>query len=151
MTSDDSEAQWIIGEVPIHGRPVLYVLIAELPDPDVRRQLPQLVVVSWKYNGDDNNGMPPPETNSRMMELDDILSSQFEDKVDSFRAYSRTGDNLKEFTYYVASTDAFMDRLNASLRDSPWFPIEITFVHDADWSDLRDIASLFNERIAPDV
>jgi hypothetical protein len=87
--------------------------------------------------------MPQPQTNERMQELERILSPLFEDQDDSVHAYNRTGGNLKEFTYHVGDPGKFMTKLNDALRPLPRFPINIAFVHDEDWSDFQDIASMF--------
>jgi hypothetical protein len=44
-----------------------------------------------------------------------------------------TGDNLREWTYYVKSETEFMVRLNYALVGVPAFPIEIHAVSDPDW------------------
>lgn len=144
MAQENEQVQGVIGTVPINGRPVIYKLVPQSPSRELRRRLPHLAVVSWTYRGDSNNGMPSGRTNKRMMELEDILSPLFDQRDDSVHAYSRTGDNLKEFTYYVADASVFMARLNEALVHLPRFPIEITFSQDEDWSDFRDIASMFD-------
>jgi hypothetical protein len=149
MTDKAEELTGVIGVVPINGRPVIYAIVPELPSRERQQELPHLAVISWKYNGDANNGMPEPQTNERMQELERILCPLFEDKVDSVHAYNRTGDNLKEFTYHVGDPGKFMTMLNEALRPLPRFPIKITFVHDEDWSDFQDIASLFARGRAP--
>ena len=146
MSDGKEDVDGVIGVVPIHGRPVIYAIVPELPSEQLQSRLPHLVVVAWKYNGDANNGMPDAATNERMLHLQDVLSPLFERRDDSVHAYNRTGDNLKEFAYYVADTTRFMRRLNDALEPLPYFPIEITFVHDEDWSEFRDIASLFRTK-----
>lgn len=137
------EASGIIGEVVEDGQPVIYALVPELPQESIRRTLPHLTIVSWKYDGSQNNGMPAPNTGQRMRQLEDLLSVSFEEKARSVHAYNRTGNGLKEFAYYVADPSEFMAELNSMLRPLPRFPIDIDFYRDEDWSDFQSIINLF--------
>lgn len=56
--SMDKEAKGIIGEATEGGYPVIYSFVNELPAKEIRRDLNWLVVISWKYDGVSNNGMP---------------------------------------------------------------------------------------------
>lgn len=140
---DQAETSGIIGSVTEDGFPVIYALVTELPSESRRRQLSHLAVVSWKYDGSSRNGMPAPDTNERMLQLEAILSEAFEDKSGSAHAYHRTGNGLKEFVYYISDPGAFMTEINRSLRSLPRLPIDIRFYQDEEWSDLQRLISIF--------
>jgi hypothetical protein len=140
------EATGVIGTIEEEGLPVVYALVPELPPESRRRELPQLTVVSWKYDGTARNGMPDLETNARMIQLENLLSDAFEEKPGSCHAYNRTGNGLKEFAYYVADPGMFMTEINRMLRPLPRFPIDIRFYLDQDWSDFQQIANLFRKK-----
>jgi hypothetical protein len=137
------EVSGIIGKVIEGGRPVIYALVPEMPPEAIRRALPQLTVISWKYDGSQHNGMPAPDTNLRMRELEGLLIASFEEKDTSAHVYNRTGNDLKEFAYYVADPGAFMTEINRVLRPLPRFPIDIRFYLDEDWSNFQEIINLF--------
>ena len=54
-----SEETWSVGEATIKGKPVVYKFMNEFPDDSTRSKMEWLTVVSWKYDGSTNNGMPP--------------------------------------------------------------------------------------------
>lgn len=45
-----------------------------------------------------------------------------------------TGENLREWTYYVKSEGEFMARLNRALSGKPSFPIEVHAATDPQWT-----------------
>ncbi len=53
-----------------------------------------------------------------------------------FDAYSATGNNLKEFVFYIANREQFMMNFNKALKGHPAYPIEINFYEDKEWSEL---------------
>jgi hypothetical protein len=109
------------------------------------------VIIAWAYDGTSHNGMPDPDTNAKMRLLEEKLTDAFEEKQLSERAYSRTGNNLKEFAFYVADTGAFMKQLNLSLNGLPRFPINVTFYRDDTWSDFGELVALFRtDSVRPD-
>jgi hypothetical protein len=58
--SNSSEAQekGIIGKYTEDGSPVILKFVNEFPTEDVRNVYRWLTVISWKYDGKQNNGMP---------------------------------------------------------------------------------------------
>jgi len=117
--------------------------VNEFPEDSIRTKFPILTVVSWKYNGEENNGMPLKDVNKKMIVLEDAL----EDAMDSSglyqHAYSRTGNNLKEFVYYCTKQDEFMDILNKSLVNHEKYPINIDFYEDEQWNEFRQLLDDF--------
>jgi hypothetical protein len=49
-----------------------------------------------------------------------------------------TGENLREWTYYAKSDEAFIQGLNLTLVGLPVFPIEIDTALDPTWSMYED-------------
>lgn len=143
-----AEETWSVGEAKIQEKPVVYKFINELPNQTIRYKMLWLTVISWKYSGTKNNGMPPKEVNAKMIQLEDALESMEGRETLYFDVYSATGNNLKEFVFYIADRDKFMTNLNESLSSHPLYPIEINFYEDKEWSDLVKLQNDF--RIAED-
>lgn len=141
-----SEAQGvgIIGETREDGLPVVFKFVDEYPAPDTRTNFPWLTVISWKYDGNERNGMPPKEVNERMIALEHVIAESLEDKGLCRHAYSRTGNNLKELVYCIADREDFTTALNRALQTHPRYPIEINFYEDPEWQDFRKLLELFN-------
>ncbi|AFM13965.1 hypothetical protein Turpa_3327 [Turneriella parva DSM 21527] len=142
IMSIDKTEKGIIGRTTENGRPVIWKFINEIPNDAKRRKLPWLTVISWKYDGDSNNGMPSKDVNDQMIRLEETIEQRLEKKGFCEHANSRTGNNLKEFVYYIANREQFMARFNEALTEHPAYPIEINFYEDPEW---KEFASLIND------
>lgn len=143
-TSGNSEGdEGIIGRYYEGDLPIVVAFTSELPAESIRRLYITMVVVSWQYDGRDNNGMPLPGTNAKMILLEDALEDIAETSILAIRAYSRTGNNLKEFVYYTRSQDEFIMSMNKKLAVHERYPIEITFYEDPHWSELAKLIKDF--------
>jgi len=138
----ESEELGVIGEIEEDGLPVVFKFVDLLPPEETRARLGWLTVISWKYDGGPRNGMPATDTNARMLALEHALDD-IEQKGHCRHAYSRTGNSLKEFVYYIADRERFIAAFNDALAGHPRYPIEIHFYEDRGWSDLQKIRELF--------
>ena len=139
---DQESALGIVGESTENGFPVIYRFVDEVPNDEVLSRFPWLTVISWKYDRDVRNGMPPEETNEQMITLEGAISGLATAGL-CRHAYSRTGNGLKELVYYIADQDEFMAAFNAALEGQPRYPLEIEFYNDPQWDDFRKLRSLF--------
>jgi len=139
-----SEETWTLGSVEIQGKPVVYKFMTELPAESIRKFMPWLTVVSWKYDGTNNNGMPEKSVNTSMIKLEDGLETIVGREKIYFDVYSATGNNLKEFVFYISSRDEFMVGFNKALKGHEAYPIEINFYQDAEWSDIVKLQGDFS-------
>ncbi|MFG0721042.1 DUF695 domain-containing protein [Pseudomonas sp. GLN_6] len=134
-----AEDTWSVGEAKIQGKPVVYKFINTAPPASIRQKLPWLTVISWKYDGSENNGMPPKIVNEAMVKLEDALETIDGRETLYLDAYSATGNNLKEFAFYIADREHFMANFNHALHGHPAYPIEINFYEDNEWNDLAKL------------
>lgn len=138
-----AEGTWSVGEARVQGEPVVYKFVNDLPDISVRNSMPWLTVVSWKYDGSMNNGMPPKDINEAMIRLEDGLETiEGRDQL-YMNVYSATGNDLKEFVFYIGDQEQFMANFNRALSGHPVYPIEINFYEDREWTDLAKLQSDF--------
>ena len=138
-----ADEKWSVGESKIQGKPVVYKFMNELPEVALRNKMSWLTVVSWKYDGSTNNGMPPKDVNEVMIQLEDGLETIEGRESLYFDVYSATGNELKEFVFYIADREEFMSNFNKALSDHPAYPIEVNFYEDKDWSELTKLQSDF--------
>ena len=68
-----------------------------------------------------------------MNELEDLLQAALNRDCFATLALVSTGEGLREWTYYAASEDEFMARLNYAFAGIPEFPIEIHTAYDPEW------------------
>jgi len=134
-----AEETWSVGETKIKGMPVVYKFMNDLPDKGIRKNINWLTVVSWKYDGTINNGMPPKEINEAMISLEDGLEKIEGREKLYFDVYSATGNNLKEFVFYIADREKFMSNFNKALTGHSVYPIEVNFYEDKEWADLAKL------------
>jgi uncharacterized protein DUF695 len=125
-------------------RVIWKVLNGRLP-PSEEDTLRIAAVVDWKYDGSGFNGMPAPGVNERMLAFENALAEKVESPNTCLLVFSRTGNNLKQFVYYVRDSEEFLKRLNDALKDQPRYPIEITFHDDAGWKDLKSFLTKFEK------
>lgn len=134
----------IIGEFKEDGRPVVMKFVGELPTAEIRGKYRWLTVISWKYDGSKQNGMPDADELDRMKRLERTIESELVDRGLCLHAYSRTGNDLKELIYYIIDRETFMTTFNDALAKYPRYPIEINFYEDAEWKDFQLILERFN-------
>jgi hypothetical protein len=142
----ETEERGIIGEYSENDKPVIMKFVNELPEKKIMDKFPFLVVVSWKYNGEKNNGMPEKKINERMILLEDAIEKSMESSKIFTHAYSRTGNNIKEFVYYGTNQEDFMNLLNQTLANHKEYPIEINFYEDKDWTEFKKVLEDFKEK-----
>jgi hypothetical protein len=142
-----AEETWSVAEAKIKGKPVVYKFMNELPDEKLRNNMSWLTVVSWKYDGSTNNGMPPKNLNDSMIQLEDGLEAITGREKIYFDVYSATGNNLKEFVFYITDREEFMNNFNKALNGHSAYPIEINFYEDKEWSDLIKLHADFGVQL----
>ncbi|MGB1040480.1 MAG: DUF695 domain-containing protein [Flavobacteriales bacterium] len=135
----------IIGKYEEDGFPIIVRFVNEIPHDSVISSMPWFTVISWKYDGATRNGMPPELINIKMIELEKALESVFWKNNICRHAYNRTGNNLKEFNYYITNRDEFMSQFNRVLKDHNPYPIEIVFYQDPEWNELHEIIDDFTK------
>lgn len=146
MDKSNTEPKGIIGRYYEGKFPVVVKFVNELPTIDTQKHFTSLTVVSWKYDGSSNNGMPTKEINEKMLVLEGALSKTIEKSKSYVHAYSRTGNNLKEFVYYSKGLDEFMPLLNETLQSHESYPIDIDFYEDPEWAELKKLLEDFKEK-----
>jgi hypothetical protein len=139
------EEKGVIGEYYEGDLPVIVKFINEFPEDSMIRKYPTIIVVSWKYDGKKNNGMPLKEINARMILLEKAIGRISDSSMQFCHAYSRTGNSLKELVYYAASQDEFMRLLNETLVKHERYPIDISFYEDPQWSEFAKLIEDFKQ------
>jgi len=139
------ESTWAISTYHENNLPIIMKSIEALPSESIIKQLPYLVVISWKYDGSNNNGMPDTDVNSKMIIFEEAMASAMEGTNQAMLVYSKTGNNTKEFAYYCTKQNEFMKVLNQALQHHEAYPIEINFYEDVAWVDLKKRLNALNK------
>lgn len=126
------------------GLPILWSYVPEMPALSEQRSMPWLTVIRWPYDGTANNGMPLPNDNQQMLALDGALG-KLEKPGFCIEAYRHIGAGLREFVFYIADRDKFLEAFNHQVANHPRYPIEIKFYLDENWSDLQKLINDFGD------
>lgn len=140
-----NEEKGIIGRYYENESPVIVKFVNKFPDDSTRRKFPMLTVISWKYEGETNNGIPLTEINNKMIALEEAIEKTTDASKAYLHAYSRTGNNLKELVYYSSSQGNFMELLNKALAKHERYPIEIDFYKDPEWNEFKELMEDFKK------
>jgi hypothetical protein len=129
---------WTIARTQEQGREVLLRFRSCIPPGVETGDYPHLVNIHWAFDGQASAGMPPPELHLRMRELEDLLEA-LEGPALGFLVVSITGNNRKEWVWYVADRDAYMKRVNEALAGGEPYPVEFESVEDPAWSSYTSL------------
>lgn len=144
-TSKDDEMTYGIATGQKNGMTMIYRFISKDPKPSEVQRFKWLTVISWKYDGRANNGMPNNSFSSDMDRFEDAIDEMLRDTRCGMDVYVRTGDGEREFVYYIADREEFTKYLNAALANHKVYPIEIEFFEDVEWLDFKKMKSLVNK------
>ena len=114
------------------GRKIIFRYAQEFSPTLDRDSLPVRVIIVWRYQSD--SGQPNSGEHQRMNLLEDALDPVLNADHFATLALVSTGEKLREWTYYAASEDGLMTRLNHALAEMEEFPIEIHTALDPKWT-----------------
>jgi hypothetical protein len=115
-----------------NSRKIIFRYVEDFGSTFDRASQPSRIIIAWKY--DSENGQPESEEHRRMNLLEDSLEPILDQDDFATLAIVTTGENLREWTYYAKSDEAFIQGLNLVLVGLPVFPIEIHTALDPTWS-----------------
>ena len=145
MSTPNSAAgseDWLLIKYERDGLPIVMKVMEDLPPAAVRDGFEWLTVLSWRYDASENNGMPIPEANIQMIQLESSIDILQEAEL-CVHVYSKTGNGLKELVYYISDRDEFMQAFNQALANQPAYPLEIEFFEDPEWGDLQTVHRVY--------
>jgi hypothetical protein len=102
------------------------------------------MVVSWKYQPQNEKGMPSDSDWERMVSLENLLES-LETKRAAFMMISVTCNGTKEWQWYSRDSEEYLKYINSALSGQEPFPIEISQEEDPEWSEHLGIKSMGNK------
>ena len=117
------------------GRTIVFRYAKEFRKGFQAAKLPERVIIAWKYKSD--TGMPSVEERKSMDRMEDLIARLVDNAGLSVLSLVSTGENLREWIFYVKSEQHFFGELNAALAGQPRFPIEIHVASDSTWETYR--------------
>jgi Family of unknown function (DUF695) len=125
--------KWTVATGRYNGKPMIVRFRSAIPSGVNIKQYPYLMVISWKYESADQNGMPSKSDYDRMVLLENLLES-IETKQTAFLTVSVTCNGVKEWQWYSRDQKEAMAALNSALSGQNPFPIQISQQQDPEWS-----------------
>ncbi|WP_422995483.1 DUF695 domain-containing protein [Undibacterium sp. Di24W] len=115
-----------------NGRVIIFRYVSKFASGFDRNSQPNRIIIAWKYQSE--KGMPSMAERQQMDAMEDALQPILEKDSLATLALVSTGENLREWTYYVKSEKEFFSRLNKALAKKAAFPIDIHTAADPTWS-----------------
>jgi len=112
-------------------KPLIFRGLSAVPTGVHEADLPDRVAIVWSY--DSQNGMPDSNTNIAQITFEDTLESLDVNAVGRL-VLVVTGNNRKEWHWYVRDFDDWMVQMNQRLETQPFYPIEIMHFYEPDWA-----------------
>ncbi|MBB4587917.1 hypothetical protein GGE50_003821 [Rhizobium leguminosarum] len=124
------------------GKPLIFRSMTAVPVGVREADLPNHVIIRWHYETD-LNGMPNTDSNSRQIALEDALMPLDVNAIGR-QMLVVTGNNRKEWHWYVKDFDNWMDQLHQRLATSRAYPIEISHTYEPQWASYRAFLAQVN-------
>jgi len=137
FTKDD----WFVGEAQTDDGPLLIRARSELPSEADRKRYHELVTITWTYDGNDA-GMPNTEDQERMSRFEGALEAGLEADKTGVQAVTLTGLGKREWRYYTADSERFLEALNRDLAEHEEYPLELELYEDEAWNALVEMLVL---------
>jgi hypothetical protein len=118
-------AEWALGTGQEAGHPLVVRTRTRAPKGVIPANYPASVEIVWRYDGDARDGMPTLELAAQMDECDEMLH-KLEGPANGILAVAITGNNRREWIWYVSNPEVFATRVNAVQEIAGRrFPIEV--------------------------
>lgn len=117
--------EWVLGTGSDAGHPVVVRTRTRPPRGMSLDGYPASVEIVWIFDGAAQNGMPTSDLAAQMDECDQMLHT-LEGPANGMLGLAITGNNRREWVWYVADAEAFATRVRALQAISGGrFPIEV--------------------------
>lgn len=117
--------EWMLGTGDEAGHPVVVRTRTRPPGGMSLDGYPASVEIVWRFDGGARNGMPTSELAALMDECDQLLHT-LEGPANGMLGLVITGNNRREWVWYVADAEVFSTRVRALRTISgDRFPIEV--------------------------
>lgn len=147
-SSHSNDDTWSLAEGREEGRRLLFRVRDQTPPGIQPKDYPILLNIYWRFQDSDNDGMPSSPTLARMRELEET-SDELEPAGHGFLTLSITGNQRKEWIWYIRDQGQFMIEVNRVLAGHNPFPIEFQTQLDSEWLSHKSLIDRINESRKP--
>ena len=136
--------QWLVLETVEGGRPVIVSAPRQFPNGPTRETYPWVTSIDWPYALRDR-GMPGDALLDQMLRLEEEVERVVMSKGLGRLAITRTGNGLREWTYYVKERSVAEVEIASVLKASAPAAVTFSVRKEAEWTTLREILSNVQE------
>ena len=126
------EESWLIGKFDDEGMTVFVRMRKSPPSPATLARFPDHISIVWLYDGSSNSGLPDSDTLQKMTEFEERLEL-LETNAIGLMVVSVTGNNRKEWKWYVTNSQRYMEAVNQTLSGHPRYPVQFELSSDPNW------------------
>ncbi|MDQ0462973.1 hypothetical protein QO010_000721 [Caulobacter ginsengisoli] len=138
MTTADNDP-WLSLQDGPDGDAVFIRALRTPPSDSDRAHFPVLIVAAWPYEHDGAGGLPDKKTYDQMHRFQEAVFAALVESGVGMEAASLLGRGVKEWRYYAADAERFLEVFNQALDALPAFPIEMQSYDDPDWDGLTEL------------
>lgn len=135
-----TEHSWTIAEGESNGVPVFVRLRDDVqPQAESGRYL-SWVRITWKYEADDEYGLPSDEELDEMSDFEEVLEESLEAGNHAVMVFVMTHAGVRQWLFYTSDIHKTTQRFEAlpkSLDDH----LELSSDNDAEWKEYRSLAA----------
>ncbi len=129
--------QWAVAEGEDTDRPLVVRFRSELRQVEDVSGYPQLLLVNWSYEGDEQ-GMPKDEDLNGIDDFEDMLTDALEKDFHSALVCVITNEGSRQWVFYTSNVDEAAVRINALPQQATPYPIELLADDDEEWIYFKD-------------
>lgn len=115
---------WQTLHVQEDGHLVVVRIRSAVPPGILQTRYPIVASIYWPVDPETASGMPTDRVLDKMLEMEDRLGAMDGPAI-GFMMFSITGNQRKEWTWYVQDADAFLSALGDHLADMETLPMNI--------------------------
>lgn len=135
-----NEDKWTVARGEVDGHAFIIRARSSLPSQADREFFRHLIVISWGYDAEANNGFPPEAVSEHMENFETALFESFnENSAEGCGVAVVTTDGTRQWRFYTPNTEAFMEAFNQALVGQPAYPIELEAFDDPEWGALDEL------------
>ncbi len=140
--SASAEEPWLLATGTHCDAPMVCRLRTRPPSDEERAQYPQLVMIRWTFEPeDDDDALPEEEELEAMAALEGTLHAAMTAQGWGMIAAVVTAGGVREWRVYTQDLERFQQGLNDALEGQPRYPLDFEVFDDPDWRAYDEIAS----------
>ncbi len=134
-----TDDNWTFSRGTVNGHPVIVRARAALPPKAEREVFSHLILISWAYDSEANDGFPSEPVRDEMETFETALFDLFDENSPVACGVAViTMNGKREWRFYASDTELFMAGLNDALAGQIAYPIKLEAFLDPEWEGLRE-------------